>query len=70
MPGLLTTPVCELALPSAVPGAYHIAHVLLDGAFLRFYPDGPTAPGVVYPIDDALALRRIIDEFGSGSVKR
>jgi hypothetical protein len=63
MPGLLATPACELALPSATAGAYHVAHVLLDGAFVRFYPGGPAEPGVVYPIDDASALRRIIDEL-------
>jgi hypothetical protein len=63
MPGLLTAPICELALPSSAPDAYHVAQVLLDGAFIRFYPDGPTEPGVVYPIDDADALRRIIDDL-------
>lgn len=62
MPGLLVTPLCELALPSAVPGAYHVAHVLLEGAFLRFYPDGVAAPGLVYPVDDLRAMRRLVVE--------
>ena len=62
MPGLGGTPTCELALPSAVPGAYHLAHVLFDGAFVRFYPGGTAEPGVVYPVDDAPRLRRIIGE--------
>ncbi len=61
MPGLAASPSLELALPSATPGAFHLAHVLLDGAFLRFYPDGSDAPGVVYPVDDASELRRIMD---------
>ena len=63
MPGLLTTPMCELALPAAVPGAHHVAHVLLDGEFLRFYPDGMAADGIVFPVDDARALRRIVAEL-------
>jgi hypothetical protein len=63
MPGLLTTPMCELALPAAAPGTYHVAHVLLGGGFVRFYPDGAGEPGVVYPIDDAEALCRIIDQL-------
>jgi hypothetical protein len=66
MPALLAAPVCELALPSAASGCYHAAQVLLDGAFVRFYPDGAASPGVVFPIDDASALRRIIDELASG----
>jgi hypothetical protein len=63
MPALLVTPVCELALPAAAPGSYHAAQVLLDGAFVRFYPDGAASPGVVFPVDDASALRQIIDEL-------
>jgi hypothetical protein len=60
MPGLLTAPLHELALPAAAPGSYHVAHVLLDGEFLRFYPDGMAATGVVYPVDDAAELRRVV----------
>ncbi|MCW5808331.1 MAG: hypothetical protein KIT31_38635 [Deltaproteobacteria bacterium] len=63
MPGLLAAPSCEIALPSARPGWYHLAQVLLDGAFLRVYPDGDRKPGVVYPVDDPHALRAIIDEL-------
>jgi hypothetical protein len=55
-------PSCELALPADEPGRYHVAHVLLDGAFLRFYPHGESAPGVAYPVDDAPALRHLIGE--------
>jgi hypothetical protein len=70
MLGLLAIPTCELALPSAKPGTYYIAHVLLGGAFLRLYPDGVTAPGVVYPVDDAQLLRRIIDDLPPAGVSR
>jgi hypothetical protein len=70
MPGLLAAPTCELALPSADPIAYHVAHVLLEGAFVRFHPDGVTAPGVVYPVDDTHALRRIVDELPAAGVSR
>jgi hypothetical protein len=59
MPGLLAAPVFELALPAAELGAYHVAHALLEGEFLRFYPDGMTSPGIVFPVEDAAALRRI-----------
>jgi len=59
MPGLLTAPICELAMPSAVPDTYHIAHVLLGGEFLRFYPDGMASDGIVFPVDDTAALRRL-----------
>ena len=61
MPGLAATPICQLALPRSEPGMYRVAHVLLDGAFVRFYPDGTGKPGVVYPVDDAPRLRRLVD---------
>jgi len=70
MPGLLATPMCELALPSAAPAAYHVVHVLLDGEFVRFYPDGPGSSGVVYPIDDAYLLRRIVDDLVTADISR
>jgi hypothetical protein len=62
-PSRLPTPICELALPSATPDAYHVAHVLLDGMFLRFFPDGAATPGVMYPVDDPPRLLQIIDEL-------
>lgn len=58
---MAATPLCGLALASARPGAYHVADVLLDGAFLRFYPDDTGAAGVVYPVADAARLRQILD---------
>lgn len=59
MPGLLAIPSCELALPSATRDAYHLMQVLFDGAFVRCFPDGVAAPGVVYPVDDAPKMHRI-----------
>jgi hypothetical protein len=58
-------PLCELALPSDEPGMYRVAHVLLDGAFVRFYPDGIAAPGVVYPVENVERLRRIVADLGA-----
>jgi hypothetical protein len=60
MPDVLAVPSVELALPATELGAYHIAHVLLDGEFLRFYPDGMTATGIVFPVEDAGALRALV----------
>jgi hypothetical protein len=60
MPGLLAQPSCELALPAVAADSYYIADVLLDGQFLRFYPDGPAASGILFPVDDAEALGAII----------
>lgn len=68
MAGLLATPMCTLALPSVVPGAFHIADVLLDGEFVRFFPDGTDSPGVVYPVDDGYLLRRIIADLTTSVV--
>jgi hypothetical protein len=61
MPGLLAAPRCEIALPSPSPGWYHLAQVLLDGAFVRVYPDGTHRPGVVFPVDEPRALRALVD---------
>jgi len=63
MPGLIAVPSCELALPSAMHGAYHLMHVLFEGAFVRCFPDGVGVPGVVYPVDDAPGLHRIVNEL-------
>lgn len=60
LPGPIGAPICELALASATAGAYHLAEVLLDGAFLRFFPDGAGEIGVAYPIDDPGRLRQLL----------
>lgn len=61
LPGLLATPLCEVALPATRPHAYHLAQVLLGGELLRVYPDGQDAPGVVYPVEDPPALRALVE---------
>jgi hypothetical protein len=63
MPGLLTSPRCEVALPSQHTGCYHRVQVLLDGEFVRVYPDGANAPGIVYPVDDPYALKNLVDRM-------
>jgi hypothetical protein len=64
--GPLATPMCELALPATGPDSYHVAHVVLGGEFLQFYPDGMSGPGIVFPVDDPGALRRIIATLEPG----
>lgn len=66
MPGLSTVPMYELALPTHTPDAYHVAHVVLEGEFLRFFPDGMSAAGIVFPVDDAVALRRVVAALPPG----
>ncbi len=66
MPGLLTTPSCEIALPSNKPGWYHRIQMLLDGEFVRIYPDGDDRPGVLFPVDDPAGLRSIVVELPLG----
>ena len=63
MPGLLAHPYCRLALPSATPHAFHRLDVLLGGDYARTYPDGPNAPGVVFPVRDRHAALEIVDEL-------
>jgi hypothetical protein len=36
---------------------------VLDGRFLRLYPDGVDRAGVLFPVDDREALCRIIDDL-------
>jgi len=61
--GVPAPPSVELALPLPCAGTYHVAQVVLDGSFLRLYPDGVARPGVVFPVDDREAMHRIIAEL-------
>jgi hypothetical protein len=63
MPGLLTLPQCEVALPADEPGAYRLAQVLLDGQFVRVYPDGAAQPGVLFPVTDPFALQLLVEKL-------
>jgi hypothetical protein len=63
MPGVLALPCCEIAVPSSKPGWYHLAQILFDGEFVRFYPSGMHLPGIVYPVEDPRALRTLVDRL-------
>jgi len=63
MPDLLTSPHCEVALPSTQSGAFHRVQVLLEGELVRVYPDGPAEPGIVYPVEDPYALKMLVDRM-------
>ena len=60
MPGLLAIPSRELALPSSRADHCHLAEVILDGQFLRVYPDGATQPGIVYPVSAPQRLLSLV----------
>ena len=70
MPGLLAQPSCELALPSARPGWYHLLQILLDGELVRAYPDGTHQPGIVFPVDDPRALRALVEQLPASPAQR
>lgn len=58
MPGLLASPLCELALPAA-SGRFWRGDVLLDGAFVRVYPT-ERPEGICYATTDPAAIRALI----------
>lgn len=60
MPGMFGVPTCEIGLPSGKPNWWHLIQVLLDGEFVRVFPDGEDRPGVLFPISDAKQLRELI----------
>jgi hypothetical protein len=62
LPGLLSMPSVELALPSSRPGLYHRLQVVLGTMFVRSYPDAK-GPSVMYPIVEPAALRSMIDKM-------
>jgi hypothetical protein len=63
MPSSAAQPACELALPAARPGWYHLLQVLQGGALVRVYPDGEHRPGVVYPVDDPESLAALVSRL-------
>lgn len=65
MPGMLTGPDCEIALPAPRPGGYYLVQVMFGGELVRVYPEGPRRPGVVYLVDDPAALRTLIERLRS-----
>jgi hypothetical protein len=60
LPGLLAVPACEVALPAAEPGRYHLLQILMEGEIVRAYPHGHETHGIVYPVDDPHALMSLI----------
>jgi hypothetical protein len=60
MPGA-PPPVYELVMPSPGVDNCRIAHVLWDGAFVTFCREPAATAGLVYPVDDAAALRWIVE---------
>lgn len=63
MPGLLAMPRCEVLIPAQAVNMYHCIQLVLDGDFVRVYPDGPTRPGVLYPVTDPHQLRTLVDRL-------
>jgi hypothetical protein len=60
LPGDRPAPAPALALADDRPGAYRVAHVLFDGAFVEVFPDGPGARGVAYPVADPARLHQLL----------
>jgi len=67
MPGLLAMPAFEIALPSAKAGFYHLAQIILDGHFLRVYPDASSRTGILYPVAQPQTLRSLVDALPAAS---
>jgi hypothetical protein len=65
MPDSMLTPMLEIALPSTKPNWYHRLQLIMDGEFVRVFPDGEDRPGVVFSVTDARTLlelaRRLAD---------
>lgn len=59
LPGLVAAPVCEIALPSPIPGRYHLMQVMLGGELVRVFPAG-SEHGIVYPVDDPFELQKLL----------
>ena len=65
LPGLLALPGHELALivSAADTGLCRLAQVILDGHFLRVYPQGEHEPGTIYPVVDPRQLLALASEL-------
>jgi hypothetical protein len=68
MPGLLAEPVCELALPGPERGTFHLAQVVLDGAWIRVYHDGPDQPAVCYSVASPREMLALVDQLPSSAI--
>jgi hypothetical protein len=65
MPGLLRTPDVELAVPATDSSWYYTLQVLLDGQFVRVFPDGLHNPGIVFPVSEPERLRALVSALSS-----
>jgi hypothetical protein len=63
MPGLLAMPRCELLIPSEAANKFRRIQLVLDGDFVRVYPDGETKPSILYPVTDPQMLRALVDKL-------
>jgi hypothetical protein len=63
MPGLLALPRCEVVVPATTPEAFHRIQIVLDGDFVRVYPEGQSKPGVLYPVIDPHLMRILVDKL-------
>jgi hypothetical protein len=63
MPGLLAMPRCEVLIPAQSANTFHRLQLVLDGDFVRVYPDGHSKPGVLYPVTDPQLLRVLVDRL-------
>lgn len=60
MPGLLATPLGEIAFPSTRSGLHHLVQVMLEGQFVRVYPAGDGA-GLLYPVKNPSAMVEVLE---------
>jgi hypothetical protein len=58
--GLMTTASHEIAFPAQRAGHAHLAEVILDGLFLRVFPDGADRPGIVFPVSEPHRLLALV----------
>ena len=65
MPGLLRTPDVELAVPAMNSSWYYTLQVMLDGQFVRVFPDGLHSPGIVFPVSEPERLRALVSTLSS-----
>jgi hypothetical protein len=42
--------------------------VVLDGEFVRVYPDGPDTPGLLYPVTDPFALKSLVEKLPAATI--
>jgi hypothetical protein len=61
MAGAVVQPDYQVAMTSITSCQYHLIDILLAGEFVRVYPDGHELPGVLFPVNDPVALLALVD---------